>query len=161
MLGGATFRQDLLGPLERAGMRRGHERDQMRDILRVANGVGKRNHAAIRRAEQHDLVETEMVAQRFQIFDIVFEGVGRAISPARATLSAMVDVDQLHLVRERIERRLVVAMVTAGSAVQHERDRLFDHAWTIGNESGAVHVEPDLGSSNTSFQPFLLACRRG
>ena len=62
-------------------------------------------------------------------------------------------------VGERVERRLVIGVVPARSAVQREHHWPFDHLGTFRHQSGAVDIEPDLGPSNTSLQRFLLVER--
>jgi hypothetical protein len=58
----------------------------------------------------------------------------RGITPAAATLSAMVVVDELGDIRKRVEVGLHAGVIEAGATVQHDDDRALSHTCPVGDE---------------------------
>ena len=78
----------------------------------------------------------------------------------RALLQALQAIERQQG-RERTERWLVITMVAAGSTMQHECHRLFDHARTIGASScirGSVLAERE---GLAGMPPSAARARRG
>jgi hypothetical protein len=62
-------------------------------------------------------------AQRFQILDVVIERIGRGIAVRVASVTAVVEVDELHVRGQWGERRLEAGVVGTGTAVTEEGHR--------------------------------------
>jgi len=127
-------------------MRGGHDQDQVRHRVRVARGMRHRHHAAIRRADRHDGSQPEVTPQRLHVLDILVERVSGGVALGRPAIAAMVEIDQLHPVRECAHRRLVAGVVAARTAVDQEGHGLFPHARPVGRQAHALDVEVDLGA---------------
>ena len=85
-----------------------------------------------------------MQAQRLHVLDILVNMILGDIAARRTALPAMVEIDELHTLAERIEAGLQIGMVAAGAAMDDEGRRLLAHARTIGDQTRAFDVEIDV-----------------
>ena len=92
-------------------------------MARVAQGVLQRDAAAVRVAEDGDLLVTEVGAQRVGVVGELRERERRERRPARATVAAVVVVDEAERVAERIEPLAELRVVDAEPAVHDEQRR--------------------------------------
>ena len=86
-----------------------------------------------------------MDAQRLHILDILVKRVFLRIAGRRAALATVVEIDELHPLRERREGRLEARVVTARAAVDNEGGRPFGHAGAIRHQAHALHIEIEFG----------------
>jgi hypothetical protein len=79
------------------------------------------------------------------------------MTPTAATVSAMIEVDDLHEVGQRRECRLVARMIEAGPAVEEKESWLGPHFWAIRDEAGALYIKEK--SCAVDLDEHLLSLR--
>jgi hypothetical protein len=89
-----------------------------------------------------------MLVQRLHVLDVFIQGVGGRIAACGTAVTAVVEVDDLHVLGKRRERRLETRVVSAGTAVNDQGYGPFAHRGAIRYQLGPFDVEVDLGITN-------------
>ena len=144
----AGLLDDPLRPGNEAAMGGGDHQHQVRHRLGIAGRMRLGDHAAIAGADGHDRPQAEMPAQRLHVLDILVEVPALRVLLAGTPLAAMVEIDELHPLRERRVAWLEATVVPARAAMDHHRDRALAHRVAIGHQPHAFHVEIDLGPTD-------------
>lgn len=110
-------------------------------MARVARRIGLRDHAAERLPEDDRLHDPERLAQRPQVVAPLRERPGRRIAGHASPVAAMIEVDHLRDVGERVELGPEARMIEPRSAVHHDQRRLLAHRRTLGRKLRSGDVE--------------------
>lgn len=101
----------------------------------MAQGVGHRPHAAERVADDVDLAQPQVLAQRLDIVRHLLDRARCHGHPLGAAGVAVIDVDELHIGGEGGEMGLVVRVVHGWAAMQDEGHVLLFHHLAIRDQS--------------------------
>ena len=123
----------------------------------MAQGVGEPPEPAVGIAHDGDLAETEVLAQGFDVIGHLLDGAGLEGHALGAAGIAVIDINELHIVRERGEVGLEIGVVHSGAAVENEADVLLLHCPAIGDEPGPLDVEVEGDPIDLREHPVLLA----
>ena len=104
--------------------------------------------------------------QRLHVLHVLVERVFGRIAACRSALAAMVEIDELHPLRERREGGLEAGVVGSGAAVDDERDRALAHGTPFGHQTHALDIEielriPHLGAHGTPSRYGSSQCGGG
>src|SRR5664280_2119771 len=109
----------LLGLVPELRARRGRRQHKSAYGVGVPDRADLRDHAAERVAQHHDRAETQVTAQPLDVVGHLLDRVCALVGVVGAPVPAVVDVDELGVLRKRRQPRLEVGVVAARSAVQH------------------------------------------
>ena len=130
--------------------------DEVGNRSRMARRVSHRDLAAIGHTDTDDWAESEMLAQCLHVLDVFIQRVGGGIAARGTAVTAMVEVNELHVLGERRERRLETGVVGAGTAVNDQGYGPFAHCGAIRYQPSPFDVEVDLGITNLRAHALAL-----
>src|ERR1700722_11953776 len=122
----------------------------MRNRRGIAGGVRHSHHAAIARPNTDDWPESEILAQRLHVLDVLVEVIFIRITARRTTVAAMVKIHKLHSFCEPrvscLSRRVIYARTT-----MYKKGRgPFVHARAVYSKRSTIYIKVDFGITNSS-----------
>src|ERR1700728_1024699 len=97
--------------------------------------------AAVTSSDAHDRITAEMLAQRFDVLDVLIECVRVRITACRAPMAPLVKVDQLHPFGQPAIATFQTHMVDARPPVNEKRSRPLAHVRTVRSQTRSVNIE--------------------
>ncbi|HZB22660.1 MAG TPA: hypothetical protein VE444_02345 [Gaiellaceae bacterium] len=136
--------------------RRGAEQDERARVLHVPRRVRERDDPAERCAEHDRSVQIERFAQGDDVVRPVVDRPPCKLAVVAAPVAAVVVVDELRDLGQRVELRPEDRVVDARPAVKREDRRPLAHRVALGRELRAEHLDEEARTSDRDPHGWIV-----